>query len=111
MHQQRVQPDVSHQNLNAQTPTIFSFFENATGTWQYIIADTHTSQAAIIDPVLDYDPASGTISTKSADDLLQFIKENGLNVTHILCVSIFLSLACDVAHIWSASPQGDACAR
>ncbi|KAI0088029.1 Metallo-hydrolase/oxidoreductase [Irpex rosettiformis] len=80
----RVQPDVSHEGIDSKTPAIFSFFEKATGTWQYIISDPQTHQAVIVDPVLDYDPASGTISTKSADDLLSFIEDKKLNVTHIL---------------------------
>ncbi|KAI0812724.1 Metallo-hydrolase/oxidoreductase [Irpex lacteus] len=67
-----------------KTPAIFSFFEKVTGTWQYIITDPQTHQAAIIDPVLDYDPASGAISTKSADNLLDFIADRGLHVTHVL---------------------------
>ena len=82
----RVYPDATHEGIDSKTPTIFSFFEKVTGTWQYIISDPKTRQALIIDPVLDYDPASGTISTNSADDLLRFIKDHGLNVTHILCV-------------------------
>ncbi len=82
----RVHPDVTHEHIDSQTPAIFSFFEKVTGTWQYIITDPQTHQAAIIDPVLDYDPASGTISTKSADNLLDFIADRGLHVTHVLYV-------------------------
>ncbi|EKM54268.1 uncharacterized protein PHACADRAFT_258008 [Phanerochaete carnosa HHB-10118-sp] len=67
-----------------ETPAIHSFFENVTGTWQYVIVDPETSEAAILDPVLDYNPASGAVSTLSADKLLAFIKQNDLKVTRIL---------------------------
>ncbi|KAI0341914.1 Metallo-hydrolase/oxidoreductase [Trametopsis cervina] len=79
-----IPPDVSHENIDSKTPSIFSFFEKVTGTWQYVLVDPHTQDAAIVDPVLDYEPASGTISTKSADNLLRFIEHHALKVTHIL---------------------------
>lgn len=82
-----VQADMHHDLADAQTPSIHSFFEKATGTWQYVLSDPTTSKAVIIDPVLDYDPASGAISTKSADRLLAFIKQQGLEVVRILYVS------------------------
>jgi len=41
-------------------------------------------EAVIIDPVLDYDPASGTLSSKTADQLLAFCEQQGLKVHHIL---------------------------
>lgn len=66
------------------TPTIWTFFEKATSTWQYIIADMKAGEAIIIDTVLDYDPASGKMSTVSADGLLAFAHMKGLMVTQIL---------------------------
>ncbi|KAI0645529.1 Metallo-hydrolase/oxidoreductase [Trametes meyenii] len=66
------------------TPTVYTFFEKATSTWQYIIVDSITSEAVIVDPVLDYDPNSGTISTDTADGLVSFVEQNGLRVTRIL---------------------------
>ncbi|TCD64159.1 hypothetical protein EIP91_004472 [Steccherinum ochraceum] len=66
------------------TPTIWTFFEKATSTWQYIIADMKTGEAIIMDTVLDYDPVSGKISTATADGLLAFVHMKGLTVTQIL---------------------------
>lgn len=80
------QPDRRHDSPDPETPTVFAFFEKATCTWQYIVADMATRQAVIIDPVLDYDPASGNVATKTADGLLGFVQDHGLNITHILCV-------------------------
>jgi len=66
------------------TPAIYTFFEKVTATWQYILVDSETSEAVIIDPVLDYDPPSGAISTRSADCLLAFVRERKFEVTKIL---------------------------
>ncbi|KAH9895140.1 Metallo-hydrolase/oxidoreductase [Cubamyces lactineus] len=66
------------------TPTVFTFFEKATSTWQYVVVDPKTSNAVIVDPVLDYEPNSGTISTETADGLVSFVEHNELRVTHIL---------------------------
>ncbi|KAL5001772.1 beta-lactamase-like protein [Aspergillus recurvatus] len=65
-------------------PTIHSLFEAKTGSWQYIVADTSTRKAVIIDAVLDYDPATQEISTVSADALLSLIKKEGYHVSMIL---------------------------
>lgn len=73
-----------HLSLEPQTPTVFTFFEKATSTWQYIVIDPKTADAVIIDPVLDYDPASGAVSTSTADGLISFVEHNNLKVTRIL---------------------------
>jgi glyoxylase-like metal-dependent hydrolase (beta-lactamase superfamily II) len=63
---------------------IHDVFEEQTGTWQYVIADPSTLMAVIIDPVLDYDRATQTITTQAADGLLSIVKENSYTVTMIL---------------------------
>lgn len=73
-----------HPSSDSETPTVFTFFEKATSTWQYIVVDPKTSEAVIIDPVLDYDPASGVISTATADGLVSFVEHNSLKVIRIL---------------------------
>ncbi|KAJ4294938.1 hypothetical protein N0V88_005177 [Collariella sp. IMI 366227] len=65
-------------------PTIHSLFEPATSTWQYIVADPSSSQAVIIDPVLDYDNCSRTVSARSADALISLIQSKGYIISHIL---------------------------
>jgi len=55
-----------------------------TGSWQYVVADPSSHSAVIIDPVLDYDPATGTVSTSNADQLLSLVKEKGYRIDMIL---------------------------
>jgi glyoxylase-like metal-dependent hydrolase (beta-lactamase superfamily II) len=71
-------------NLGAARPTIHNVFESKTGTWQYVVADPTTLTAVIIDPVLDYDPATQVITTDSADALLSLVKEKRYKVEKIL---------------------------
>ncbi len=65
-------------------PRVSAFFDKDTFTVTYVAADPASNRAAIIDPVLDYDPASGRTSTTSADRVLAFVAENGLDVDWIL---------------------------
>lgn len=65
-------------------PVIHDIFEDVTCTWQYVVADPATLTAAIVDPVLDFDPVSRAITTTSADKLLSLVKDNGYKVSRIL---------------------------
>lgn len=69
--------------MSAQ-PEIHACFEPKTSTWQYVVADPETKAAVIIDPVLDFDPGTNTISTASADALLAFVDKNGYTVHKLL---------------------------
>ncbi len=60
------------------------FFDSATWTLTYVIWDPQTRHAAIIDPVLDFDPRSIAFSTTSADRLIAFFEENDLKLDWIL---------------------------
>jgi glyoxylase-like metal-dependent hydrolase (beta-lactamase superfamily II) len=65
-------------------PEVYTFFDQDTSTWTYLVIDPATKTTAIVDPVLDYDPASATISTASADGLFAFIEQEGLKISWIL---------------------------
>jgi glyoxylase-like metal-dependent hydrolase (beta-lactamase superfamily II) len=65
-------------------PTIKAFFDEHTNTISYLVADPATMRAAIVDPVLDYDHASGEASTKSADAILKEVEARGLTVDWVL---------------------------
>ncbi|OQV08651.1 hypothetical protein CLAIMM_12884 [Cladophialophora immunda] len=68
----------------APQPIVHDVFETMTGTWQYVVADPATMTAVIIDPVLDYDPATLLVTTKSADALLALVEEKGYTIDMIL---------------------------
>jgi glyoxylase-like metal-dependent hydrolase (beta-lactamase superfamily II) len=65
-------------------PEIVCFFDDKTNSASYVAHDPETMQAAIIDPVLDYDPISGRTSTESADKIAAHVTEVGLTVAWII---------------------------
>jgi glyoxylase-like metal-dependent hydrolase (beta-lactamase superfamily II) len=65
-------------------PAIRGFFDKATNTVSYLVGDPATRQAAIIDPVLDFDHRSGKASTKSADAILAAAAEDGYRIQWVL---------------------------
>jgi glyoxylase-like metal-dependent hydrolase (beta-lactamase superfamily II) len=66
------------------TPAVQPFFDPATFTWTYVVSDPGSGAAAIIDPVLDFDPASGRVSTASAGRIVDYVRAHGLDVQWIL---------------------------
>lgn len=64
--------------------TVASLHDERTGSFQYVIVDDATNGAAIIDPVLDYDPRAGATSTSNADLLLDYVRANRLTVEWLL---------------------------
>ena len=65
-------------------PNVDSFFDEATNTVSHIVSDPATGKAAIIDSVLDFDPASGRTRTDSADRLIAHVKAKGLSIEWVL---------------------------
>lgn len=61
-----------------------SFFDEATFTVTHVLSDPASGKAAIIDSVLDFDPASGRTSTSSADAVIAYIREQNLGVEWLL---------------------------
>ncbi len=69
---------------SAFRPEITGFFDEATYTVSYVVADPATGEAAIIDSVLDFDAPSGRTSHHAADKLIDFITSKNLKVTWLL---------------------------
>ena len=65
-------------------PEIRAFFDEPTNTVSYLVWDRATKDAAVIDPVLDFDHKSGKASVASADAMLKAAKELGLNIAWVL---------------------------
>ncbi len=63
-----------------QSPIISAFFDDATSTISYLVADPRSKRAAIIDSVLDYNPHAGRTDTRSADAILEHIRKNDFSI-------------------------------
>ncbi len=66
------------------SPRVTGFFDPATFTITYVVAEPDGNHCAIIDPVLDYNPRSGKISHQSAEKIIDHVKANDLTVDWIL---------------------------
>ena len=66
------------------SPDVTAFFDEATNTISYVVKEPQGRNVAIIDSVLDFDYASGTTDTASADKIIRFVVDNELTVAWIL---------------------------
>jgi glyoxylase-like metal-dependent hydrolase (beta-lactamase superfamily II) len=65
-------------------PIIKAFFDEPTNTVSYLVADPATKQAAIIDPVLDYDHNAGEVDTRSVETILRAAEKDGYRIVWTL---------------------------
>lgn len=65
------------------TLTVTPFFDPATFSYSYVVSEPGGA-AAIIDTVLDFDPVSGRATTTNADQIVAFVREQGLQVEWLL---------------------------
>ena len=63
---------------------VTGFYDAPTGSIQYVVTDPNTRKCVVIDPILDFDPRSGSTRTTSADRLLRHIDAHGLILESIL---------------------------
>jgi len=66
------------------SPVVQTFFDSPTGTFSHVVSDPKSRIAAIIDPVLDYDPTTRVTATTSAETLLDHVRRKHLQVDWIL---------------------------
>ena len=71
-------------SLSRPLPTVEAFHDPDTGTVTYLVADPATGAAAVIDPVLDYDPKAARTATRSADAVIARVGATGLRVAWVL---------------------------
>ena len=65
-------------------PVVKGFWDEPTGSWQYVFHDPTTMKGAIVDPVLNFDPLSGSTTTRSAEEILTYVRESGIEIVWIL---------------------------
>ncbi|WP_302139271.1 MBL fold metallo-hydrolase [Halomonas alkalicola] len=65
-------------------PIVTHFFDEPTNTFSYVVQDPSSRACAILDSVLDFDYAAGRTDTRSADEIIAFVREHGLEVEWIL---------------------------
>lgn len=63
---------------------VHPFFHADSNTWSYVVRDPAGNAAAAIDPVLDFDAKAARTSTRSAQALLDFVREHDLQVQWII---------------------------
>lgn len=66
------------------SPEVTAFFDEATFTVSYVVRDPMSKKCAIVDSVLDFDYASGHTDTRSADEVIAFVKDKEYEVEWIL---------------------------
>lgn len=62
------------------TPAVKAFFDPATWTLTYVVYDPATKDAVLIDPVMDFDPLSVSVSKDSVEQVAEFVKSQGLKL-------------------------------
>lgn len=67
-----------------QAAKVAAFYDARTGSFQYVISDHATKSAAIIDPVLDFDPRSAATSTVNADAIARYVESEKLKIAWVL---------------------------
>ncbi|UXZ55081.1 MBL fold metallo-hydrolase [Halomonas sp. 7T] len=67
-----------------QRPIVTPFFDEPTNTFSYVVQDPDSTACAIVDSVLDFDYAAGQTDVRSANEIIGFIRDNGLTVAWIL---------------------------
>ncbi|RUO73127.1 MBL fold metallo-hydrolase [Idiomarina ramblicola] len=63
---------------------VTAFLDNDSETFSYVVYDSDSKQAVVIDPVLDFDYPSGKTYTQGAQRIIDFIKSQNLSVAWIL---------------------------
>lgn len=65
-------------------PVVRPFWDEPTGSWQYVFHDPATMKGAIVDPVWNFDAQAAATTTRSAEEILAYVRETGIEVVWIL---------------------------
>jgi len=66
------------------SPNIRAFFDEPTNTVSYLVWNPDERRGVVIDPVLDFDPASGTVDDGSVEELLKAAEDEGIAIEWVL---------------------------
>lgn len=72
------------QRPSASQALVTAFLHEPTGTWSYVVQDSASKAAAVIDPVMDFEYRAGRMHSAHADELIEFCRREGLDVQWIL---------------------------
>ncbi len=71
--------------LNTQVkPEVTAFFDPATNTISYVVKDPNSNACAIVDSVMDIDYAAGRITYDHADQMIEYVQQNGLTLEWLI---------------------------
>lgn len=68
----------------AISPQVKAFFDPATNTISYVVKDPGSAACAVIDSVMDIDYFAGRITYDNADQIIDYIRENGLELEWLI---------------------------
>ncbi len=85
--------------VSQPTPEIEGFYDRDTGTVTYLVTDPATQHAAVIDPVLDYDPKAGRTATRSADAVIARVRETKVVVEWVLETHVHADHLSGIAYV------------
>lgn len=68
----------------ARTLHVSAFFHPGTSTYSYVAWDAETRKAAVIDSVMHYEASSGRTATHYAEQIIDFVRGNDLELEWVL---------------------------
>jgi glyoxylase-like metal-dependent hydrolase (beta-lactamase superfamily II) len=82
-----------------QQPVVHAFFEPVSCTVSYVIRDPGSQACAVIDSVLNFDPAAARASTSTAHELVRFIEQEKLDVKWVLETHVHADHLCAAPYV------------
>lgn len=65
-------------------PEVTGFFDPQTNTISYVVKDPNSKACAVVDPVMDIDYAAGRITFEHADEIIDYVRQNDLEVEWLI---------------------------
>lgn len=65
-------------------PQVTPFFDEDTNTFSYVVKDPSSPSCAIVDSVLNFDYASGSVSHSGADAIIDYVQKNNLKLEWLI---------------------------